>query len=978
MQFPNPFNLDSLNGSNGFVLNGIAAGDQSGFSVSSAGDINGDGLDDLIIGANTANGGAGKSYVVFGSTAGFGASLNLSSLNGSNGFVLNGIDPSDQSGYSVSSAGDINGDGLDDLIIGAFGADLNGNSYVGESYVVFGSTAGFGASLNLSSLNGSNGFVLNGIDPSDQSGYSVSSAGDINGDGLDDLIIGAFGADLNGNSYVGESYVVFGSTAGFGASLNLSSLNGSNGFVFSGIDLGDFSGRSVSSAGDINGDGLDDLIIGASNADPNGTDSGESYVVFGSNAGFGASFSPFSLNGNNGFVLNGIDPSDGSGRSVSSAGDINGDGLDDLIIGATYADPNGNGVAGESYVVFGSNAGFGASFNLSDLNGSNGFVLNGIDPNDRSGFSVSSAGDINGDGIDDLIIGAYLADPNGTDSGESYVVFGSTAGFGASFNLSDLNGSNGFVLNGINAYDRSGTSVSGAGDINGDGLDDFIIGARSADPNGNSYAGESYVVFGDPLPSITVQKLVDANGDGIFNDLTEEGTPGGTATFKVIITNNTVEEVTIDSINDDIYNIAGSDLDNLVGTTIPGNASVEATFTGVISTNDNDSLSWMQVGGDIDGEAAGDNSGYSVSLSDDGNTVAIGAPFNAGNGSSSGHVRVYNLDGGTWTQVGSDIDGEAAVDFSGNSVSLSEDGTTVAIGAQNNDGNGNDSGHVRVYNLDGGTWTQVGSDIDGEAAVDFSGQSVSLSEDGTTVAIGAPLNDGNGNVSGHVRVYNLDGGSWTQVGADIDGEAADDLSGLSVSLSEDGTTVAIGAPFNDGNGSGSGHVRVYNLDGGSWTQVGDDIDGEVAFDQSGWSVSLSEDGTTVAIGARFNDGNGGNSSGHVRVYNLDGGTWTQVGSDIDGEAAEDRSGWSVSLSEDGTTVAIGAINNDGNGGNSGHVRVYNFNGGTWTQVGSDIDGEAASDRSGQSVSLSEDGTTVAIGAPLNDGNDSGSRSRLQS
>ncbi|MBG1268534.1 integrin alpha, partial [Nostoc sp. WHI] len=318
------------------------------------------------------------------------------------------------------------------------------------------------AVLNLSDLNGSNGFILNGIDSFDYSGGSVSSAGDINGDGFDDLIIGdgfndliigANGADPNGENYAGESYVVFGSNSGFDAQLNLSDLNGSNGFVINGIDSYDYSGRSVSSAGDINGDGFDDLIIGAPSADPNGENyAGESYVVFGSNSGFDAQLNLSDLNGSNGFVINGIDSFDISGVSVSSAGDINGDGFDDLIIGAVNADPNGNNLAGESYVVFGSNSGFDAQLNLSDLNGSNGFVINGIDSFDISGVSVSSAGDVNGDGFDDLIIGAFRADPNGENyAGESYVVFGSNSGFDAQLNLSDLNGSNGFVINGIDS-----------------------------------------------------------------------------------------------------------------------------------------------------------------------------------------------------------------------------------------------------------------------------------------------------------------------------------------------------------------------------------------------------------------------------------------------------------------------------------------------------------------------------------------------
>jgi hypothetical protein len=500
--FKPTFNLSDLNGSNGFAINGIAAFDYSGRSVSSAGDVNGDGIDDLIIGASSAdpNGisDAGQSYVVFGSNSGFGASFNLSELNGSNGFAINGIAAVDFSGESVSSAGDVNGDGIDDLIIGANFADPNGINYAGQSYVVFGSNSGFAADLNLSTLNGSNGFAINGIAANDQSGFSVSSAGDVNGDGIDDLIIGAKGADLNGINYAGQSYVVFGSNSGFGAGLNLSTLDGSNGFAINGIAFFDQSGYSVSSAGDVNGDGIDDLIIGAKGADPNGINyAGQSYVVFGSNSGFAAGLNLSTLNGSNGFAINGIAAYDSSGFSVSSAGDVNGDGFDDLIIGAVFASPNGIFLAGQSYVVFGSNSGFSASLNLSTLDGSNGFAINGIAANDFSSWSVSSAGDVNGDGIDDLIIGARGADPNGIGSaGQSYVVFGSNSGFGAGLNLSTLDGSNGFAINGIAAFDYSGVSVSSAGDVNGDGFDDLIIGANRADPNGIPGAGQSYVVFG--------------------------------------------------------------------------------------------------------------------------------------------------------------------------------------------------------------------------------------------------------------------------------------------------------------------------------------------------------------------------------------------------------------------------------------------------------------------------------------------------
>ena len=436
----------------------------------------------------------GSSYVVFGGAADTGATVNLSTLDGTNGYRLDGEVNTDTSGYSVSSAGDVNGDGYDDLVIGARFADPN-ESFSGSSYVVFGGAATTGAIVNLSSLDGTNGFRLDG-EQAQQSGKSVSSAGDVNGDGYDDLIISASAAGYNGlNS--GSSYVVFGGAANMGATVNLSSLDGTNGFRLDGGELGAVSGYSVSSAGDVNGDGYDDLIIGAVGTDPNGNNSGSSYVVFGSGSAFASTVDLSTLDGTTGFRLDGELAYDQSGYSVSSAGDVNGDGYDDLIIGANGADFNGS-YSGSSYVVFGTGSAFAATVDLSSLDGTTGFRLDGEADTDTSGFSVSSAGDINGDGYDDLVIGANFADPNDIFSGSSYVVFGSDMAFATTVNLSTLDGTNGFRLDGVAAQDQSGYSVSSAGDVNGDGYDDLIIGAPYADPNDSTSgsSGSSYVVYG--------------------------------------------------------------------------------------------------------------------------------------------------------------------------------------------------------------------------------------------------------------------------------------------------------------------------------------------------------------------------------------------------------------------------------------------------------------------------------------------------
>ncbi len=389
-----------------------------------------------------------------------------------------------------------------------------------------------------------------------------------------------------------------------------------------------------------------------------------------------------------------------------------------------------------------------------------------------------------------------------------------------------------------------------------------------------------------------------------------------------------------------------------------------STFTGLLC-----SQSWNQIGNDIDGEATGDFSGCAVSLSSDGSIVAIGAQYNDGSGTDAGHVRVFENQSGSWIQIGEDIDGEASFDASGISVSLSSDGSVVAIGAFLNDGNGGNSGHVRVFENQSGSWIQMGNDIDGEANGDYSGEAISLSSDGLVVAIGADRNCGSGLYAGHVRVFEFIAGSWMQVGGDINGEAANDRSGLAVSLNADGSRVAIGAPGNFGNGFGAGHVRVFENQAGSWQKIGNDIDGEAAEDGSGWAVSLNSDGTVVAIGAYSNDGNGINA-GHVRIYEIIANTWTQIGNDIDGEAAYDELGKAVSLNSDGSIVAVGAYRNDGGGQDAGCVKIYENQSGSWVQLGSNINGEDEQDESGYAVSLNSNGLKVAIGAHHNDGNGS--------
>ena len=362
-------------------------------------------------------------------------------------------------------------------------------------------------------------------------------------------------------------------------------------------------------------------------------------------------------------------------------------------------------------------------------------------------------------------------------------------------------------------------------------------------------------------------------------------------------------------------------------------------------------------GSDILGEAASDGLGRAIALSNNGQILVAGSESNDGNGSSAGHARVFQFSSSVgWTQLGTDIDGDATGDGLGTSVAISHNGSIIALGAPKNDDNGTDAGQVQVYQYVSGSWTQLGSSLEGESSGDEFGNSVALSSDGTVLAVGAPYNDGTGSDAGHVRVFKYSSGSWTQLGSDIDGEFAGDLSGYSIDLSSDGETLAIGAPLNNSN---YGHIRVYDYSNNSWTQVGTDIDGSLTQGLFGWSLSLSNDGNTFISGLVRYEFYG---SSQIKVYSFSNGTWTQKGSSLSSIQDQEYFGESVSISGDGSLIAIGAYDHDGSTRNSiGRAVLYKYSSSDWVQIFGTISGSSSGDRLGETVVLSPNGEVLCVG-----------------
>lgn len=411
-------------------------------------------------------------------------------------------DPGDEAGSSLSTVGDFNGDGFDDILIGARGAQPNGNSRAGEAYLIYGrgNAATLSGAFDLSAAD----VTFNGLNVRDYTG-TVATAGDFNGDGLSDLLIGASGADPDGKLEAGSAYLVYGRSGG-------STLTGTFDLAmadvtFNGASAFDGVGRVISSAGDVNGDGLDDLLFGAQSSGPD--EAGQTYLVYG--RGDAETLSGAFDLANADVTFDGINFNDQAGESVASAGDFNGDGLGDILIGAGQ-----NGPDGTIYLIYGRSGDetLSGAFDLATAD----VMFNGTDLRNTSNFPLSS-GDFNGDGLGDILIGAYLSGEPGPDGegGQAHLIYG-RGGEEELLGAYDVDNAD-VTFNGIGFRDRAGSDVSSAGDVDGDGIDDILVAAMEADPDGRIRAGQTYLIYGRGGTAVLLGDIDLADADATFDGI---------------------------------------------------------------------------------------------------------------------------------------------------------------------------------------------------------------------------------------------------------------------------------------------------------------------------------------------------------------------------------------------------------------------------------------------------------------------------
>ncbi len=896
-----PITIDPLSTTPNSTLDDAnQAGANFGQSVSSAGDVNGDGYSDVIIGApgydDGANSGEGRAFVYHGSATGLSASPNSTPDDANQANVA--------FGSGVSTAGDVNGDGYSDVIIGAPFYDDGAILEEGVAFVYHGSAAGLSASPN-SKLDDANEMAAD-------FGYCVASAGDVNGDGYSDVIVGRSFTAFS-PSTEGYAFVYHGSASGLSATPN-SILDDAN-------QTGAWLGRSVASAGDVNGDGYSDVIVGAPSYDDGANNvEGRAFVYHGSASGLSAT--PNS-------VLDDANQAGAEfGYSVSSAGDVNGDGYSDVIIGAWFYDDGANSSEGRAFVYYGSASGLSTAPNTT--------LDNTNQANANFGISVASCGDVNGDGYGDVIIGSpHIMCGAAFNSGLSFVYYGSSTG------LATIQG----ICVGLGSGSLFGNSVASAGDVNGDGYSDVIIGAQGYDDGANTDEGRAYVYHGS------------AAGLSTTPNNTQDDANQANANFGYSVA--TAGDVNADGYSDVI--IGASSYDDGANAD-EGRAFVyHGSATGLSATPNNtqDDANQAGAGFGISVSAAGDVNGDGYS------DVIIGASgYDNGANSNEGRAFIYHgsASGLGASPVSTPDDANQANSNFGVSVAdagdLNGDGYgDVIVGASGyDDGANTDEGRAFVYHgsASGISATPNSTPDDANQASASFGFSVAGARDVNgdgycDVVIGAYQYDDGANANeGRAFVYH---GSATGISAapnttPDDANQAGACFGVAVSsagdVNGDGySDVIIGVYlYDDGANTDEGRAYIYHgsATGLSATPNNTQDDANQAGANFGISVStagdVNGDGySDVIIGAsQYDDGANTNEGRAYIYYGSSTGLAASPSSTID-DANQANTLLANSASSAGdvngdgySDVIVGANGyDDGANTNEGRAFVYNGN-----------------------------------------------------
>lgn len=368
------------------------------------------------------------------------------------------------------------------------------------------------------------------------------------------------------------------------------------------------------------------------------------------------------------------------------------------------------------------------------------------------------------------------------------------------------------------------------------------------------------------------------------------------------------------------------------------------------------SAQWTQLGTDVLGLTVGDQHGYAIDLDSAGTTMIVGSAKNDSMGNDAGVAIVYSWDGTQWIQKGQPLFG-ASGDEQGRDVSISSNGNRIAIGAPFNDGNGSNSGEIKVYDWTGFSWSQIGQDLNGEGSSDLFGGALHLSANGLRLVTSAP---GFSTYDGQVKVFELVNSLWSQVGNTIQGSFTSDNVGSDVALDRDGDRMVIGSGEEINGQSLVGNIKVYELINSTWTQLGSAQNGDGAWHSFGAAVAINDSGTVVA--ASNDQGLGPWQTEYTRVFEWSGTDWIQKGADISSEFVNEQRTNALSMSGDGFIVSIGCPGNDSVATEAGEVRVYEWNGSTWAQLNQGVEGNTSYDRFGFSVALNHSGSIYAAGA----------------